>query len=186
MKLKAVTKITAPRAIAATLLLAVGAAGSSIAVAQQQSVVGIVVGGTTYTAENIPTDPIPLGVLLAKSTDKAQLVALLNLAVQAGADKTSISRALSFARNLLSSNSNNPSLLVAVTAAKQAVNASSASGSAKLTFYEGANPSATGALNSGVGNNAASGSVVQTSNNSGGLGTSTNTNATPSTVVYVG
>lgn len=183
MKLKAVTKITAPRALAAALLLAVGAAGSSIAIAQQQSAAGVVVDGETYTAANIPTDFYSLAFLLAKAQTKAQLVALLNIAAQAGADKPGLSGALFYAIAFAEDGS---PIEAALKVAKKAVDASSVSSTGQLTFYEGSNPNATGAVSPSSGNNAASGSPIQTSNNSGGLGTATSSSTTTTTVVYVG
>ena len=182
MKLKAVTKITAPRALAAALLLAVGAAGSSIAIAQQQSAAGVVVGGQTYTAANIPTDSYGLGDILSKAQSKSQLIALLNIAAQAGVEKMTLYSALEFAAN----DALGRPIAAALEAAKYAVGASTVSGSGQLTFYEGSNRNATGSGSSGSGNNAASGSPIQTSSNSGGLSTSTNRIATTSLVVYIG
>lgn len=183
MLLKAASKITTPRALAVALLLAIGGAASSFAVAQQQQSTGIVVKGQTYTAENIPTDIYSLGYLLMNANDKGQLVALLNLAAQNGADKNGLLSALQFAFN--GAKQNGSPIAVAIGTARQAIDKPSVSSTGRLSFYEGSNPNATSAVNAGSGNNALSGSPIQTSNNNGGLGTTSTTTTTTSTV-YVG
>lgn len=183
MLLKAASKITAPRALAVALLLAAGGAASSLAVAQQQQSTGIVVNGQTFTVENIPTDTYSLGDLLSKANDKSQLVALLNLAAQKGATKGGLVSALRFAFN--DAKFNGRPIATAIEAAKNAIDKPTVSNTGRLSFYEGSNPNATSAVNAGSGNNAASGSPIQTSNNNGGLGTTSTTTTTTSTV-YVG
>lgn len=165
----------------AALVIAAGAAGATFAVAQQGSNAGVVVGGVTYTTASVDS-VAELKAALKTATNKADVVKLLNLAAQAGLTKANVLDAIQSAKT--ESSGGTATVLASV---ETSVNASTASGSTVLTFYEGTAPggTSTAAIGGNTGNNAASGSVIQTSNNAGGVGTGTS-NTTTTNVVYVG
>ena len=179
MKSKHLVSRSALKGTLAALVIAAGAAGATFAVAQQGGSAGVVVGTVTYTADSLDTVS-ELSAALRTATSKADVVKLLNLASQAGLTKASIVSAF---QSALYSTSNSSVLTPVLTA----IQASSASNDTKLSFYEGTAPSgtSTAAIGGNTGNNAASGSVIQTSNNAGGVGTGTS-NTTTTNVVYVG
>lgn len=165
---------------AAALVVAAGAAGATFAVAQQDSGAGVVVGGVTYTVDSVNSVE-ELKDALKTATNKADVVKLLNLAAQAGLTKGSVLLAIQGAKQETSSTST-ASVLGQV---ELAVTNSTAGGDTVLSFVDAPSNGATGAVGGGTGNNAASGSPIETANNDGGTGQTTQTGTT-TTVVYVG
>ncbi len=180
MKTKSLFTRSALKGTAAALVIAAGAAGATFAVAQQDAGAGVVVGGVTYTVDSVNTVE-ELKTALKTASNKAEVVKLLNLAAQAGLTKDNVLLAIQGAK--AEATGARSTMLASV---ETAVTSSQATGGSVLSFYEGSNPnSSTAATGDNTGNNAASGSPIQTANNDGGAG-STTTTTTTTTVVYVG
>lgn len=153
------SKVSLSRAVfrgtAVALALAAGVATTTFAVAQG--------GGTPSPAVAGDTDQ--LAALLSVARGKAEIVALLNAAAQAGMTKLDIIQALTTAQQL----TRNFAILSILSNIQTLVVASAAQdgGTGAVSFVD--NGSATGSTFVVAGINAASGSVIDTSDIGGGF-----------------
>lgn len=144
------------RGTAVALALAAGLASTTLAIGQ---------GAQPGQPSADLTRPFDLARQLANAQSKAQVVALLNAASQAGLTKTGIIQALSLAQGL----TRNFQMMAILSNIQGLVVASAVEdgGAGTATFVD--NGGATGSTFFVAGNNAASGSVIDTSDVDGGF-----------------